>query len=64
MIDIPHLPLQIASGILIAYVVLWLCRSTVNILKRKDYQMGIPALLLSAALGGGLVLAGLGMAPY
>ncbi len=64
MTEVPHLPLQIASGIVLAFIAIWLFRSAVELIKRKDYGLGGPAFILASLIGGGLVLTGLGLAPY
>ena len=64
MLELAHLPLQIASGILIAALVMALFRWCVEKFRERDMQTAVPAGVLVALLGGGLILAGLGLAPY
>lgn len=58
------LSLQIAGGILLAVAVVALFKFAVARFVAKDYQMALPALALSALLGGGMMLASLGVVAY
>ena len=59
-----NLPLQIASGILIAATVMAGFRYAVFLARRGDWGLAVPAGLFIAVMGGGLVLAGLGTIPW
>lgn len=57
----PNLPLQIASGILLAVVVVWVFRLGAMAYQKRDFQTAFFAFTLSAMFGGSLILAGLGV---
>jgi len=60
---VEHLPLQIASGILIAAAFLALVRVTVTLWLLGDYGMSILVGVFFAVTGGALLLSGLAGLP-
>ena len=55
------LPLEVASGILIAATIMWMMRCVLILWRKDDAGMAILLFILTAQLGGGLILAGLGV---
>lgn len=60
----PNLPLQIASGILLAVVVVWFFRLGIAHAQRRDWQSAFLTLGPTCLVGGGLILAGLGLVSW
>jgi hypothetical protein len=58
------LPLQIASGILIAALIMFMVRSALAWWARGDAGMAITLLVPATLIGGGLVFAGLGLVAW
>lgn len=58
------LPLEIASGILIAVVILWIGRFALLSWGKGDRLMAFLCGVMFAQIGGGLILAGLGLVPW
>lgn len=61
---IEHLPLQIASGILVAAVVLLLARVAFALWQRERHEAATLCGFFSALFGLSLILAGLGIVPF
>ncbi len=56
----PPLALEVASGILIAYLVVFFAKSAMAHWQRGESNMAIAIGALVAFVGGGLILAGMG----
>ncbi len=56
----PPLALEVAAGILIAYLVVFFAKSTIAHWNRGDGNLAIMMGALVAFVGGGLILAGMG----
>lgn len=60
----PILSLQIASGILMAVVIVWVFKLGVAHFQRGDYSFAFYAFAPAVLLGGGLILAGVGLVSW
>lgn len=64
MQNTPPLPMEIASGILLAVVIVWVFRIGVSLYHKGQYVPAFLALVNCALFGGGLILAGLGVVSW
>jgi hypothetical protein len=55
------LPLQVASGILIAVTLVWFFRLGLALAQKGEWQWAMFAFIPTGLVGGGLILAGLGL---
>lgn len=58
------LPLQVASGILIAVVIVWVFKHGIALWQRGDYGFAFFAFAPALLFGGGLIFAGLGLVAW
>lgn len=64
MTDGPPLPIEIASGILIAVAIVWLFRIGVNHYQRGEFSYAFLTMVNVALFGGGIILAGIGLVDW
>lgn len=57
----PNLSLQVAAGILIAWIVIFIAKYSAHCWKNDEPNMGLLTGAFAAFIGGGLVLAGMGI---
>lgn len=62
--DATILPLQVASGILLAVIVVWAFRLGLSLAHKGQWQWAFLAFAPTALMGGGLILAGLGLVSW
>ena len=59
--DTALLPLQVASGILLAVIIVWVFKLGLALAQKGEFQSAMFAFVPAALMGGGLILAGLGL---
>lgn len=62
--DTALLPLQVASGILIAVTLVWFFRLGLTFAQKGEWQWAVFTFVPTCLLGGGLILAGAGLVAW